>query len=161
MRPSAPEWRDPGFWWAAVSVTRTKSNSKGRPSAWRDWGPARFCLRIDAAPHPPHNSRMPDAGAEYVALPIYHEELAKALNFTPSDLQENRAGRLSASQCSTQLQAVGRATAKSVVLVVLAVVCVAGAFAIGVTTVLALILLVLAAAFIAFVGIFAWFMPPI
>jgi hypothetical protein len=104
---------------------------------------------------------MPDAGAEYVALPIYHEELAKALNFTPSDLQENRAGRLSASQCSTQLQAVGRATAKSVVLLVLAVVCVAEAFAIGVTTVLALILLVLAAAFIAFVGIFAWFMPPI
>jgi hypothetical protein len=104
---------------------------------------------------------MRDAGAEYVALPIYHEELAKALNFTQSDLQENRAGRLSASQRSAQLQAVGRATAKSLVLLVLAVACVAGAFAIGVTTVLALIPLVLAAAFVGFVGIFAWFMPPI
>lgn len=104
---------------------------------------------------------MADAGAEYVALPIYHEELAKALNFTQSDLQENRAGRLSDSQRSTQLQAVGWATAKSVVLLALAVGCVVGALAIGVTTVLALILLVLAAAFVAFIGIFAWFMPPI
>jgi len=104
---------------------------------------------------------MRDAGAEYVALPIYHEELGKALNFTQSDLLENRAGRLSASQCSTQLHAVGSASAKSLVLVMLAVACVAGAFAIGVTTVLALILLVLATAFIGFVGIFAWFMPPI
>jgi hypothetical protein len=104
---------------------------------------------------------MPDAGAEYVALPIYREELAKALNFTPADLQENRAGRLSTSQYSTQLQVVGRAAAKSLVLLVLAIGCVAGAFAIGVTTVFALILLVLAAAFAAFIGVFAWFMPPV
>ncbi len=36
--------------------------------------------------------------AEYVDLPIYHDELASALGFTPSDLEANRAGRLTASQ---------------------------------------------------------------
>ncbi len=40
-------------------------------------------------------SKMP---AEYVDLPIYHEELADALGFNQTDLEANRAGRLSASE---------------------------------------------------------------
>lgn len=42
--------------------------------------------------------------AEYVDLPIYREVLASALGFTPSDLNANRAGRLSASQRASLLR---------------------------------------------------------
>jgi hypothetical protein len=104
---------------------------------------------------------MPDGVAEYVRLPIYQDQLCRALSFTPSDLQENRAGRLSASQRSTQLGAVTRSAIKSAVLVLFAVGGVALFAAIGVTTLLGLIPMVLAALFLAWVGIFAWYMPPV
>jgi len=104
---------------------------------------------------------MSDAGAEYVQLPIYRDELARALNFTASDLQENRAGRLSASQRSTQLGVVARSAVKSLILLLLACAGIAGWFVIGVATVLGLIPLALAALFLAWVGIFAWYMPPV
>ena len=104
---------------------------------------------------------MPEGGLEYVDLPIYHEKLSHALNFTAADLQENRAGRLSGSQRSAQLRVVARSAAKSVVLLLLAGGCVAAWVAIGVTTVLGLIPLVLAALFLAWIGIFAWYIPPI
>lgn len=41
---------------------------------------------------------------EYVDLPIYRDGLASALGFTPSDLDSNRAGRLSASQRASLLR---------------------------------------------------------
>jgi hypothetical protein len=50
------------------------------------------------APPRPQNSDVP---AEYVDLPIYHDELAAALGFTTADLEANRAGRLSAAQRSS------------------------------------------------------------
>jgi hypothetical protein len=39
--------------------------------------------------------------AEYVDLPIYHEELAAALGFTTSDLEADRTGHLSAAQSAS------------------------------------------------------------
>ncbi|HEV2032795.1 MAG TPA: hypothetical protein VGU71_01135 [Candidatus Dormibacteraeota bacterium] len=41
---------------------------------------------------------------EYVDLPIYRDGLASALGFTPSDLDSNRAGRISASQRASLLR---------------------------------------------------------
>lgn len=52
-----------------------------------------------------HDAAMSRDGVEYVDIPIYRDELAQALHFNPSDLQQNRAGRLSVSQRSTQLVA--------------------------------------------------------
>ncbi|TME53381.1 MAG: hypothetical protein E6I53_03000 [Chloroflexi bacterium] len=102
---------------------------------------------------------MPDV--EYVDLPIYHDELSQALNFTASDLQENRAGRLSDSQSSTQQRVVARSVVKSVVLLLLACGGIAGWLAIGVTTILGLIPFFLAVLFLCWIGIFAWYMPPL
>jgi len=108
-----------------------------------------------------HNSRVPEGGVDYVDLPIYHDELSRALNFTVSDLQENRSGRLSTSQQSNWLRIVTIAIVKSVVILILACVCVAAWLAVGVTTVIGLVPLILAALFLAWTGIFAWYMPPV
>ena len=104
---------------------------------------------------------MPDGAVEYVHLPIYLEELSRALTFTADDLKENRAGRLSASQSAAQLGVVVRSGIKSVVLVLLACGGVALWFVTGVTTVLGLIPLSLAALCLAWVAIFAWYTPPV
>jgi hypothetical protein len=104
---------------------------------------------------------MSDTGADYVRLPIYRDQLARALNFTESDLQENRAGRLSVSQQSIQRRVVMSSLIKSVVLVLLACAGIALWFATGVTTVLGVIPLVLAALFVAWVAIFARYVPPV
>src|SRR5690242_9783884 len=104
---------------------------------------------------------MAEADADFVRLPIYLDQLAQALNFTASDLPDNRAGRLSSSQRATWQAAVARSVVKSVALVLLAGAGVAVWVAIGVTTVLGLIPLVLAILFLAWTGIFAWYMPPV
>jgi hypothetical protein len=84
--------------------------------------------------------------AEYVDLPIYHEELAAALGFTSADLEANRAGRLSAAQRTFWFrQHVSRAAGSAAVCLLLAAGCVALAFAIGIGYQLAWAILVLAA----------------
>src|SRR2546428_6930750 len=132
-----------------------------RSSTWRRCWRKPSSAAAGWLPSGRHNSGMPEGGLEYVDLPIYHEKLSQALNFTAADLQENRAGRLSGSQRSAQLRVVARSAAKSVVLLLLAGGCVAAWVAIGVTTVLGLIPLVLAALFLAWIGTFAWYIPPI
>src|SRR5690349_14150662 len=104
---------------------------------------------------------MPDAEVEYVKLPIYLEELSQALDFSLSDLQENRAGRLSAAQLSTQRRFIARSTAIAAIFLVLAGACVAGAFAIGVTTGLGILVLVLALPCLGFVGLWARYTIPL
>ncbi len=89
------------------------------------------------------NSAVP---AEYVDLPIYHEELAGALGFNEADLEANRAGRLSASQRASWFrQHVYRAVGSAAVCLLLAAGCVALAFAIGIGYQLAWAVLILAA----------------
>ena len=84
--------------------------------------------------------------AEYVDLPIYHEELAAALGFTSADLEANRAGRLSAAQRSSWFRRyVYRSVAVLAVIWLLAAGCVALAFAIGVSANLSWSVLALAA----------------
>jgi len=84
--------------------------------------------------------------AEYVDLPIYHEELAAALGFTSADLEANRAGRLSAAQSSSWFRRyVYRSVAVLAVIWLLAAGCVALAFAIGVSANLSWSVLALAA----------------
>jgi hypothetical protein len=104
---------------------------------------------------------MPEGGVEYVHLPIYSDELARALSFTPSDLQENRTGRLSQPQAAAQLRAITRSVVKSIVLLILAAGCLAAWIAIGITAVLGVLFLALAATFLGWVGVFAWFMFPV
>jgi len=84
--------------------------------------------------------------AEYVDLPIYHEELAGALGFNEEDLVANRAGRLSASERAYWFrQYVYRTVASAAVCLLLAAGFVALAFAVGIGYQLAWALLVLAA----------------
>lgn len=84
--------------------------------------------------------------AEYVDLPIYHEELAGALGFTAADLEANRAGRLSASERASWFrQHVSRAAGSAAVCLLLAAGCVALAFAIGIGYQLAWAVFILAA----------------
>jgi hypothetical protein len=104
---------------------------------------------------------MLGAEVEYGHLPIYRDELARALNFTPADLQENRAGRLSQPQAAARLRGITRSVVKSIVLIILAAGCVASWIAIGVAGVVGLLFLVLAATFLAWVGVLAWFMFPV
>jgi len=89
------------------------------------------------------NSAVP---AEYVDLPIYHEELAGALGFNEADLEANRAGRLSASERASWFRHhVYRAGGSAVVCLLLAAGCVATAFVIGIGYQLAWAALIFAA----------------
>ena len=103
---------------------------------------------------------MRDADVEYVKLPIYLEELSQALDFSTSDLEDNRAGRLSAAQLSTQLRVLARSATLAAVFLLLAGACVAGALAVGVTTGLGILILVLALPCLAFVGLWARYAIP-
>jgi hypothetical protein len=103
---------------------------------------------------------MPDHQVEYVDLPIYHDELAGALRFSPSDLQANRAGRLTDSQRVTQFKTISQAIVISAVCLALAIGCLVLAFAIGVTTGLGVLIVVLTGCFSAFVILVAWFNIP-
>ena len=71
---------------------------------------------------------------EYVDLPIYHEELASALGFTPSDLDANRAGRLSAAQRSALLRVEARRMVGTAVSLAIAAGFIVTAFEVGITT---------------------------
>jgi len=104
---------------------------------------------------------MAQAEVEYVQLPVYRDQLSRALNFTPADLLENRAGRLSQTQAAAQLRGIIRSAVKSIVLLILAAGCVASWIAIGVAAVAGLLFLVLAATFLGWVGVLAWFMFPV
>jgi hypothetical protein len=93
--------------------------------------------------------------AEYVDLPIYHEELAAALGFTSADLEANRAGRLSAAQRSSWFRRyVYRSVAGVAVVALLAAGCVVLAFAIGIGTSLSWQVLALAALLLGAAGYF-------
>lgn len=71
--------------------------------------------------------------AEYVDLPIYHEGLAAALGFTASDLEADRAGRLSAAQSASLYRWLTfRMGGGSASCIVIAAGCVAWALAIGI-----------------------------
>ncbi|HYT12026.1 MAG TPA: hypothetical protein VEL12_04475 [Candidatus Nitrosopolaris sp.] len=93
---------------------------------------------------------------EYVDLPIYHEELASALGFGPSDLDANRAGTLSASQRSALLGSEARRMVASGVSLLIALGFVAAAIAIGVTTGLSVRILVFAAVALFVAGLLAF-----
>ena len=85
--------------------------------------------------------------AEYVDLPIYHQELAGALGFNATDLEANRAGRLSESERAYWFrQYIYRAIGGASVCLLLAAGCVALAFAIGISYQLAWAVLVVGAA---------------
>jgi hypothetical protein len=99
---------------------------------------------------------MPDHQAEYVDLPIYHDQLAGALGFSPSDLQANQSGRLTDSQRTMQFGQISRAIVMSAVFLALAIGCLVLAFAIGVTTGLGLLLVLLAGCFTAFLALIVW-----
>jgi hypothetical protein len=94
--------------------------------------------------------------AEYVDLPVYHEELARALGFTSADLVENRAGRLTGYQRAFQFRLISRAIAISLVCLLLAAGSVVLAFAIGISFGLGGRILLLAAIFAFVVGLMAW-----
>ena len=93
---------------------------------------------------------------EYVDLPIYHDELASALGFTASDLDANRAGRLSTSQHSALLRAEARRIVGIAVSLLIAAGFIVGAFAIGITTGLSLRFLVFAALAVFVAGLLAF-----
>ena len=98
---------------------------------------------------------------EYVELPIYRDQLASALKFTPSDLDLNRASRLSDSQRAVFHRLIARYVALSIVFILLTGAGVFWAFTIGVWTWLGVRLLLAAAAFLLIVGVFAWYAVPL
>jgi hypothetical protein len=102
-----------------------------------------------------------DDAAEYIQLPIYRDQLARAMYFTPSDIEANRSGRLSDSQRSNQYRLIGRASVLAALFSVLTGLSVWGMFAIGITTGLGVALLLLGGAFAAFVGIFIRYNIPL
>ena len=102
-----------------------------------------------------------DDAAQYVLLPIYREQLGQAMDFSPSDVEANRAGRLSASQRLSLYKLIARSAALATVFVVLTGLSVVSAFLIGVTTGLGLLVLLLAFAFAAFIAIFARYNIPL
>lgn len=69
--------------------------------------------------------------SEYVDMPIYLDELASALAFTPADLETNRTGRLSLSQRATQFRAIAKSIAVSTGCLLLAGGCTLAAVIIG------------------------------
>src|SRR5258708_3573350 len=88
--------------------------------------------------------------AEYVDLPVFHEELAGALGFNAADLEANRAGRLTPSERAYGFrQHVYRPVGGAFLCALLAAGFVAVAFVVGVQYQLAWALLV-AAAFLLF-----------
>jgi hypothetical protein len=103
---------------------------------------------------------MPDSSVEYIGLPIYREELARALKFAPSDLDENHAGRLGPSERSTLLRAIARSISVAAVCFLLGAGLIAGAIAVGLTTSFGISLLVIAGCSLAFVALGAWFVIP-
>jgi hypothetical protein len=98
---------------------------------------------------------------EYVELPIYRDQLASALKFTPSELAVNRAGRLGDSQRATLDRLIARYVVLSIVFILLTGASVVWAFAIGVGTGLGVRLLLAAAAFLVIVGVFTWYTVPL
>jgi hypothetical protein len=98
---------------------------------------------------------------EYVELPIYRDQLASALKFTPSELAVNRAGRLSDSQRATLHRLIARYVALSIAFILLTGASVVWAIAIGVGTGLGVRLLLAATAFLALVAVFVWFAIPL
>src|ERR1700736_458659 len=98
---------------------------------------------------------------EYVELPIYRDQLASALKFTPSDLDLNRAGRLSDSQRAILHRLIARYVALSIVFILLIGASVVWAFTIGVGTGLGVRLLLAAAAFLVIVGVFTYSAVPL
>jgi hypothetical protein len=106
-------------------------------------------------------TRLDAVPVEYVDLPIYRDQLASALKFTPSELAVNRAGRLSDSQRATLHRLIARYVGLSIVFIVLTAAAVVWALAIGVGSGLGVRLLLVAAAFLAFVGVFTWYMVPL
>ena len=98
---------------------------------------------------------------EYVELPIYRDQLASALKFTPSELAVNRAGGLSDSQRATLDRVIARYVALSIVFILLTGASVFWAFTIGVGTGLGVRLLLAAAAFLVIVGVFTWYTVPL
>jgi len=106
-------------------------------------------------------TRSADDAAAYVQLPIYTDQLAAALNFSPSDLEANRAGRLSDSQRSNQYRSIRRAVTLATVFALLTVPCVAASIAIGITSGLGLLTLLLGAAFALFVAVFVRYTTPL
>ncbi len=104
---------------------------------------------------------MPDHDVEYVDLPIYRDQLAAAMNSTPSDLDANRAGRLGANQLSNQKRAMARAVTISLGLALVGAACVAAAVAIGITSLIGFAALAVAACCAAWIGIGAWYNVPV
>jgi len=104
---------------------------------------------------------MSGSQLEYVDLPIYRDGLASALNFTPSDLAVNRAGRLSDSQRATLNRSIARSVVLSIVFILLSAGSVVWAFAIGVGTGLGARMVLIAAAFLGFVAVFLWRAVPL
>jgi hypothetical protein len=98
---------------------------------------------------------------EYVELPIYRDQLASALKFTPSDLEVNRGGRLSDSQRATLHRLIARYVALSIVFIVLTGTGVVLAFEIGVGTGLGVRLLLAAGASLVIAAVFAWYGVPL
>ena len=95
--------------------------------------------------------------AEYVDLPIYHEELAGALGFNEADLEDNRAGRLSASERVYWLRHhVYRDVGRASVLLLLAAGSIGVAFAIGFRYQLGWGALLVAALLVFGAGYLAW-----
>jgi hypothetical protein len=101
-----------------------------------------------------------DAQADYIALPVYRDELGAALGFTPPDLEANRQGRLGQSQEATWFRLFFRSAAKSGISLLVAIGALALAFSGGIAGVLGVTLLIVAATFLAFIGINAWYMLP-
>lgn len=102
-----------------------------------------------------------DDAASYVGLPIYREQLARAVGFNDADVQANRSGRLGDSQRSNQYAVIGRSVALAAVFSVLTGLCLWGAFSVGITKGLGVPVLLLAVAFAAFVAIFVRFNVPL
>ena len=64
---------------------------------------------------------MPDADVPYANLPIYQDELAKALGFDAGDLEMNRAGRLGPAEARLQMRRLVKAIGATIVFVAAAV----------------------------------------
>lgn len=101
-------------------------------------------------------ARLDDMTAEYVDLPIYHEELARALGFTAADLVANRAGRLTPYERAFQVRLISRAMVVAAACLLIATACVVLAFAIGISTGLSERILIVAAFFGFVAGLMAW-----
>jgi hypothetical protein len=100
---------------------------------------------------------VPDREVEYVDFPIYHQELESALDFTASDLDANRTGKLSSSQRALLLKSDAKRVAIAAASVVIAVVLLVVAIRIGITSGLSLRILLLVGIALVVAGVLAMY----